>query len=88
MYKYLFPKIDKSNFVLNPRREGVAVDSTASPSNKGVKQNCLTPQGSYKFWPATSLLLLGIESIPSSSRLVSVPKFMLQLGKRGIYTSP
>lgn len=46
MSKHYFSKIDKQNFVSNPRSEGVAVDSTANQSDKGVEQNLLTHPGS------------------------------------------
>lgn len=37
--------IDKQHFASNPRREGVAVDSTANSSNAGFRQNLLTRTG-------------------------------------------
>ena len=46
MSKYPFPQIDNVNFASMPRREGVAVDSTAiHPSNKGSEQNLITRTG-------------------------------------------
>ena len=46
MTKPIFSKIDKQNFVSNPRSEGVVVDSTTiTPSDKGVEQNLLTRTG-------------------------------------------
>ena len=46
MSKYPLLLIDNLNFAPLPRREGVAVDSTAThPSNKGSAQNLITRPG-------------------------------------------
>ncbi len=45
MSEYPFSTIDNRNFVSLPRREGVAVDSTANTSNAVDEQNFITEGG-------------------------------------------
>ncbi len=41
----IFSQIDNLNFASDARREGVAVDFTANPSNKAAEQNLITGGG-------------------------------------------
>ena len=67
MSRYPLLTIDNLNFALMPRREGVAVDSTAThPSNNGSKRNLITHPGGATL--ADFVVTLAHQAMPAFAR--------------------
>ena len=65
MIKKIYSQIDNLNFASMPRRESVAVDSTASLSNKGSEQNLIT-EGAATL--ADFVVMLAHQAMPAFTR--------------------
>ena len=83
MSKYPFSTIDNRNFVSMPRREGVAVDSTANLNNKGSEQNFITEGGAALADFVVALTQNRVYTFAHAPRNQAQGR-CLQLGKEGI----